>query len=245
MSAPRTSGPPPSANGASSFHLWWELTTRDPLLAVAAVLEVRMVPQVWQLYFWALQASFHDGTSSRGAGHLGLQWAAAAPPVRSVNWGGYDADGGVLAGTASGLPSTSGNPNTRDYPWREGRPYRLRIGKAPDGSGAWRGEVAEVGSTTVTVVRDLFAPAPYLAEPVVWSEVFADCDAPSTAVRWSELEAQTASGRWLKAPAVTVGYQRHSEGGCDNTTAVADDTGVLQVTNAERTTAAGSRLLLE
>ena len=40
-----------------------------------------------------------------------------------------------------------------------------------------------------TVVRDLLVDADGLASPLVWSEVFAACDDPSTEVRWSQLNA--------------------------------------------------------
>ena len=211
-------------------------------MEVAAVLEVRTLPQVASLYFWALQASFHDGAVSHGAAHLGLQWSPDDAPGRSVNWGGYDPGGVVLEGSASGLPSRTGNPNTRDYQWKDLRAYLLRIHRSPERSGAWRGEVVDLAAGKATVVRDLFVPAPYLSDVVSWSEVFADCDAPPVAVRWSRLVALTAQGSRVRAEAVTVGYQSREAGGCDNTTAVVDGSGVLQLTNTRRTTRPGARL---
>ncbi len=199
-----------------------------------------MLPRAQTLYFWALQASFHYRRALRGAAHLGLQWCPERVSGRYVNWGGYDADGTVLPGSHSRLPSRTGNPNTRDYPWLERRPYRLRIhGGRHD---TWTGEVSDLTTGTATVVRDLFVAAPHLSEPVVWSEVFADCDAPSVSVRWSHMTARTAGGRELSAQAVRVGYQSRVDGGCDNTTALADGTGVVQVTNTARKVAEGARL---
>ena len=39
-------------------------------------------------------------------------------------------DGRELDGSASSLPSATGNPNTRDFDWRPETPYRLRIERA-------------------------------------------------------------------------------------------------------------------
>jgi hypothetical protein len=62
---------------------------------------------------------------------------------------------------------------------------------------------------------------------MVWSEVFARCDAPATEVRWSEMKT---------APkALLVTYQSFSAGGCSNTTAASTLLGVVQRTNAVRT----------
>ena len=236
-----------SANGASSFHLWWELDPPAPLVQVAATLEVLEAPSVPRLYFWALQASFAAGRRSAGGGHLGLQWAGGDPPLRSVNWGGYRAagdGGGELGGTASALPSRRHDPNTRDYAWAVGRPYRLRIRRSSDGPGLWRGDVTDLVSGSTTVVRDLRCPGRHLVEPVVWSEVFARCDDPSVTVRWSGLEGVTATGRRVAATAVVTSYQPHDRGGCDNTTAAVDGAGWLQRTNTRRHVPPGSRLSL-
>jgi hypothetical protein len=199
---------------------------------VAAVLEVLVAPAVDRLYFWALQVSFLDGTASRGAAHIGLQWNGRHPGHRAVNWGGYAAGGGLLAGSPSTLPSAPDDPNTRDYPWEPGRPYRLRVSR--QGPGTWRGEVTDVRSGRATVVRHLEAGGDHLAAPVVWSEVFARCEHPSVTVRWSGLEATTASGAVVVPRGLSVSYEARAAGGCDNTTVAADDHGVLQTTATER-----------
>ncbi len=235
---------PASANGASSFHLGWELESTEPLVEIAAVLEIAQPPQVDSLYFWALQATFHDGESSRGGAHLGLQWGDEDPPRRYANWGGYTPSGKELEGTPSPLPSFRGNPNTRDYPWLDRRPYRLRISPAPTGANAWRGEITDLTEGSRTVVRDLVAHGAFLGRPMVWSEVFADCDAPSVTVRWSGLEARTVSGLRFVPSAVIVSYQDRAEGGCDNTTAIPEPSAVLQQTNARRVAPSGARLEL-
>jgi hypothetical protein len=227
----RTTGYPPSANRASSFHLrWGGLPARAVVVEVAATLEVVTAPVVPELYFWALQASFASATRPRvGAAHLGLQWYPPHPGSTAVNWGGYDeASGGILDGSDSALPSATGNPNTRDYPWAEGRRYRLTIGPG-SAPGWWRGAVDGVA------VRELHGGGDRLADPIVWAEVFARCDHPPATVRWSELTARTAAGEVVEPDRVTVTYHPTATGGCDNTTVAADGPGAfLQTTGTDR-----------
>ncbi|CAN5504905.1 hypothetical protein BH20ACT2_BH20ACT2_05910 [soil metagenome] len=232
---PRVSGEPRSANGASSFHLWWRgIPAGAPVVAAEVTLELVTPPAVPRLYFWALQASFTDRGTPRGAGHLGLQWHPAHPGSTAVNWGGYHEGGGELDGTISTLPSALGNPNTRDLAWRTGAAHRLVI--ASVGDGAWRGSIDGVA------VRDLQAGGAHLAALVVWSEVFARCDDPSVTVRWSDLTAITAAGERLRPEAVQVSYQARRDGGCDNTNAAVDGLGVVQTTNTARQVAPGAVL---
>jgi len=215
---------------------------------VAATLEILLPPSVPRLYFWALQVSFTDGRHAAGAAHLGLQSHPGHPGGTAVNWGGYRAGGGELEGSEPSLPSALGNPNTRDFRWVPGRPYRLRVVPSAAGQG-WRGSVTDLENGRETVVRDLYVPAAAaLTTPVVWSEVFARCEHPSTVARWSDLEAVTDDGRSVRPGAVRVGYQRRADGGCDNTTALADPdgagAGVRQVTATERVVAPGAVLRL-
>src|SRR5437763_4847988 len=161
----RTHGFPPSGNGASSFHLGWRLPPgADHLVSASGTLEVLTPPAVDHLYFWALQVAFPGA----GAAHLGLQWNERHPGFGAVNWGGYAADGSLLPGTESPLPSTPADPNTRDYPWEPGRPYRLRVHRVDEG--AWRGGVTDLRLDNTDTVRDLSAAARYLGDPMVWSE---------------------------------------------------------------------------
>lgn len=236
-------GEPGSGNGASSFHLTWRLGTDEPLVEVAAVLEVVVPPTVDRLYFWALQASFVDDGGHRGAAHLGLQWNRGHPGGRAVNWGGYAEAGGLLAGSPSPLPSAPDDPNTRDYPWQPGRRYRLRISPSPGlVAGQWQGEVTDLTTGQATVVRHLAGGGDRLAAPVVWSEVFARCDHPSVAVRWSDLAAIGVSGRRIQPEGLAVSYEPGRAGGCDNTTVALDDHGVVQVTNTARTLPPGATI---
>jgi hypothetical protein len=236
MARGRTSDYPTSANRASSFHLRWDSLPPDAaLVEVSADLEVLDAPRVADLYFWALQASF-AGQPGSAAAHLGLQWYPPHPGSTAVNWGGYGPGGGILDGTDSPLPSATGNPNTRDLAWEPGRRYRLAIagGSRP---GWWRGSVDGI------VLRELHGGGDRLAAPIVWAEVFARCDAPPVAVRWSDFAARTALGAVVEPASVVVSYQEARDGGCDNTTVLADGPGAfVQRTASDRQVPPGAVL---
>jgi hypothetical protein len=242
------SGRPPSGNGASSLHLVWQAPPGDWVTA-EATLEILEPPAVDKLYFWAMQVSFHDRGRQGGAGHIGLQWHGAHPGGTAVNWGGYGPDGVELRGSPSPLPSATGNVNTRDYAWLPNRAYRLRVSWAPEpgprGRSSWRGEIDDLTTGHTTHVRDLWAVGATLGDPLVWSEVFADCDDPSTIVRWSDLRLIDRSGAVAGVDAVSVNYQSLGDGGCANTASLVDDRGFRQVTNTQRTTRQGARLHLQ
>jgi hypothetical protein len=246
------------------------------LVEVSATLEVVVPPSVPALYFWAMQVDFVDGSGVWGGGHTGLQWNQRYPKGTAVNWGGYDSaerGGAVLPGSESTLPGYRDDPNTLAYPWQPGRPYRFRVFRSPDITGAWRSEVTDILLGDVATIRDLLprqkhgggeggepgffrrlfsgqrdaSPGAgedgYLTRPIVWSEVFAECDAPSVTVRWSALEAVDEEGTILLPEAVQVNYQSGHEGGCPNTTVSIDESGgVVQVTNVPRTVPQGAVL---
>jgi hypothetical protein len=226
---------------ASSFHLRWQLPSGTGHLVEAGVtLEVTHPPVVDHLYFWALQVTFPGA----GGAHLGLQWNRAFPGFGAVNWGGYTSDGALLSGTESPLPSTPGDPNTRDYRWQPGKAYRLRVYRAAED--IWRGGVTDAATGETATVRELIADSTFLAQPMVWSEVFARCDDATVTVRWSDFAVVNERGDELAPEALVVNYQSHAEGGCANTTSVLDGRGgVLQVTNSERTTRQGTELPLK
>jgi hypothetical protein len=211
-------GEPRSANGASSFHLIWVLDGADPLVEVSASLTVVEAPSVSRLYFWALQVTFDDG----GGAHVGLQWLPGGK--RAVNWGGYGPDGAELDGVPAG--------NTHPFDWSPGTAYSLRVRRGATG---WVGSVDGWS-------RELLAGGSTLSSPMVWSEVFARCDHPSTRVRWSGFSAVTASGTVVRPSAVEVRYQSKAEGGCGNTDVVVDGDGFVQVTSVPRSTPAFTRL---
>jgi hypothetical protein len=219
-------GYPTSANGASSFHLWWQLPGDLRAVEVRATLEVRVPPAVNRLYFWALQVSFEDRGRQLGGAHTGLQWNPAAPGG-AVNWGGYHQGGGELPGTPSELPEAD-SVNTRRWPWSPGTPYRLRVwSPAP---GAWRSEVTDLRTNNRTVIRDLLVPATHLSNPVVWAEVFARCDDPPTEARWTDLEVVSENGTVHHTTEVRTTYQDEGAGGCSNTQATADKNAFVQRT---------------
>jgi hypothetical protein len=93
-----------------------------------------------------------------------------------------------------------------------------------------------------TLVRGLDAPGETLRDPMVWSEVFADCDDPAVSVCWSDLEVVTQSGRRIRIDSVVARYQSRQEGGCDNTSSGTDGKAFVQRTNAVRTSPPGARL---
>ena len=241
----RTWGQPPSENGASSFHLIWDIP-QIPLTEVSATLEVLVQPRVRRLYFWALQVSFAAERRLHGGGHVGLQWNPGFPGATAVNWGGYAPQhegGAVLRGSASRLPSAKRDPNTRDYPWEVGHRYRLKVtagDEAPSGLYAWRGSINDLDGGGITVIRDLYSTGSYLVAPMVWSEVFARCEQPSVSVRWSDLRAVSAGGEVVRPRLVRVNYQARHDGGCDNTNVGSDELGVLQVTSVQRQVAQGA-----
>lgn len=231
----RTTGLPTSSNRASSFHLAWLWDGPEPdLVEVEATLEVVDPPTVDRLYFWALQVSFVEGRSAgrrHGGGHTGLQWHPGHPGGTAVNWGGYGADGRELAGSTSPLPSALDNANTRDLRWRPGRPYRLVVRR---GEAGWAAELDGV------VIRELHVGGDRLASIMVWSEVFARCDDPSSAVGWSDLRGRTRAGEVVRPTAVRTRYQTVADGGCSTTSSDLGGAGVVvQRTNVVRTTRPG------
>lgn len=265
--APTTTGdkPKPVGNGATSMHLWWDKpsSSRGLPRAVSVDLEVLKLPTVNKLYFWALQGSFcnEDGSERTGGAHIGLQFHPSIPTRRGANWGGYDSDGSILEGSTLAIQSSLGCKNTGDFEWEAGRKYRITIGPyvpAPSKSGAsgkgngsgderggWPGKILDVESGTEVELRRLYAAGPVLDSAVMWSEVFASCDDPSAAVRWSGMQYYFEDGTSAAVENVGVNYQKC---GCDleecaKTNAFVDETGgVQQVTSTRREIAKGTKL---
>lgn len=236
----RTTGLPTSSNGASSMHLHWRGVPRG-VRAVEVDLELTVAPATPHLRFWALQASFVDGASSHGAGHLGLQWIGGYPGHTAVNWGGYRNGGGELSGSESALPSARSNANTRNYKWEPGSVYGLRI---DEGSIGWRGSIIDRRTGQTTVVRELACPGSELEHIVMWSEIFAPCDAAPLTVAWSNASAITNSGS-VPITSFSVSYQSVANGGCSNTNvSVASDGRVIQTSNTHRTNPTGSVIVM-
>ena len=176
----RITGPPASSNGASSFHVWWQMGGAA-FREVSAVFECVVPPAVDKRYFWALQASFRDGAERTGGAHFGLQWAPEHPGHGAVNWGGYWSrryGGRELDGTDSPLPGARPTRNTRDYAWVPNRRYRFRIFPTPGRNGSWRGEITDLETGVATVVRDLHCPGcidnPFPGYPIYDNSDFVD-----------------------------------------------------------------------
>jgi hypothetical protein len=102
--------------------------------------------------------------------------------------------------------------------------------------------VTDLATGGTTVVRELRCPGTALADPVVWSEVFAPCDAPGSAVRWSGLAAVRRGGAPAAPDAVRVTYQSYEDGGCTNSATFVDGSAIVQATAAERRVPHGARL---
>ena len=242
-----SAGRPPSGNGASSFHLGWKIGA-GPWDEVSAELCVTVPPSVARLHFWALQVGFDGPRGSSGGGaHLGLQWYPPHPGSTAANWGGYAPEGGELSGGPLAVVSATNNLNTGDFPWRPGRWYRLTVrrGDSDPGGGlvAWAGVIADVDTGEEVVLRELYTRGVALSGPMVWSEVFADCDSPGSEVRWRHLRA-TAGGSQLTATRVGVNYQRVAEGGCTTTDSAVEGSELVQRTGVTRRTPQGSTLAI-
>jgi hypothetical protein len=143
----------------------------------------------------------------------------------------------------SNIASSVDDPNTRTWPWSPGRRYRLRIhrGSRP---GWWSGEVADLETGAATHVRQLAGGGDHLASLMVWSEVFADCDAPSVAVRWSRPSVLGGDGRRHVPSGYRAAYQPWERGGCTNTNSEPAPLGVIQRTSTSRATPDGTTIPL-
>ena len=235
----RDQGLPPSPNGASSFHIWWDVP-EVPLASVSVVLEVLRPPEVDRLAFFAIQASFWSHARHEGGAHTGIQWNPRHPRNQAVNWGGYDRSGAILDGTESSLPSTPHDPNTRDFAWAPGARYRLTIGLRTPGTrnpSRWPARIEGLDTGEDMVVRELLCDGDHLRAPVVWSELFTRCDDPSIEVRWTEPTALGLGGEPVPVDRGRVTYQAFDAGGCTNTTVEADQVGIVQRSGCERRTA--------
>lgn len=241
----RVSGTPESANGASSFHLWWDIPFGERLTAASVTLEVTRRPDLDRLVFFAMQVAF---TRPGGGGaHIGLQHHPGFPAQSAVNWGGYDTSGGLLLGSESSLSSVQDDNNTRDFPWTDARPYQLsveRIGEELRDVYPWRGIVTDLVSGESTTIRDLYSPGRFLKSPVVWVESFAPCDAPRFEVRWSNATVVTEYGDVRAIRRMRADYQPHAAGGCTNTNSFVDGVTFVQRSGQLRTTNPGTTLAI-
>ena len=232
----RVRGRPPSPNGASSFHLWWDVP-EVPLASASVVLEVLTPPSGRRLAFFAIQASFWSPGIHKGGAHAGLQWNPRHPRSRAANWGGYGSTGSILPGTVSSLPSTPDDRNTRDFGWVTAARYRLTVGPRVPGSrhpARWPARIEGLDTGEDVVIRQLLCDGDHLRAPVVWSELFTRCDDPSVEARWSAPRAVTLDGAVLEVQRAQVTYQAYGDGGCTNTTVESGPDGIVQRSASER-----------
>lgn len=241
----RVSGAPASANGASSFHLWWDLPYGERLTAASVTLNVTRRPDLDRLVFFAMQVGFIK--PGGGAAHIGLQHNPRYPSQSAVNWGGYDPSDEIIEGTEPLLPSTGGDEGTRDFLWEGDHPYQLSVERASDEDATvhlWRGTVTDLRTGYRTVIRDLKSESKYLRAPVVWVESFAPCDAPRSEAAWSSPSVTTERGETKVISRMRADYQPHAAGGCTNTNSIVEGISFVQRTGQLRTTKPGTTLSL-
>jgi hypothetical protein len=219
--------------GSTSFHLWWTgIDSHEWVTEASVTLEVLQQPTARRLYFWAMQASFHDRFRRYGAAHIGLQWNPRHVGMTAVNWGGYSDPSivaSILEGSESPLPNSIDDRNTRDFAWTEGTRYRFHVFPSPERG--WRGEVTDLDEGRTWLVRDLYAGGDRLQGLVVWSELFCACTDPQAVVRWSDPEVVTNDGRRLVPRGAKCTFPM---GGCTNMDSVPTPEGLVQVTMANR-----------
>lgn len=257
---PSSQVPPQLWKGRSATHLWWLVANPEPVKEIAVTITVKECPTAPLIYFWAMQASFSNGTEHCGGAHLGLQWHPYYPDHKAVNWGGYCShNGAILAGTDSILPKSAGDVNTRDFNWIVDRPYRLRISllDQPGPSAKeigwpkdepifiWRGEITDLVTNQTTTVRDLYSAGNLISGPVVWSEIFARCDDTPAAVEWSDFECVMRSGRLAPITTLSVTHSVGPDGGCENSDVEFDGKAATLRTSTTRRTPNGAQLKLD
>ncbi len=96
---------------------------------------------------------------------------------------------------------------------------------SPDRPGSWRGSLFDPRAGRAVVVRELHAGGTHLTSLMMWSEVFARCDDPPAAVRWSDpvafdvgrddpvlAQERQAAGRDVDPRLVAYGDYTHASG---------------------------------
>ncbi len=242
----RVSGTPPSASGASSFFLWWDLPYGEKLTEISVTLEVVRRPEVDRLVTFALQTAFLK--PGGGSCHLGLQHHPQFPERGAVNWDGYDAKGEPLDSDVPTPTSILDDAATRDFGWLKGVPYRLIIERGDeqdDGRYAWIGSVTNLQSGERDEIRRLIGESPHMRGPVMYIESHGPCDGPRIEARWSNATAVSVNGGVRAVRSMRVDYQPHAAGGCTNTNSCVEDKFFVQRAGQMRTVKAGSTIRLE
>jgi hypothetical protein len=241
----RVSGTPPSASGASSFFLWWDLPYGERLIEISVTLKVATVPEVDRLVSFAVQGAFLK--PGGGSCHLGLQHHPRFPGRVAVNWEGYTAKGERLESDEPVLPSAIEDAATRDFPWHKGVPYRLTIERGDeqsDGRFAWIGSITNLRTGERDEIRQLISSSPFIRGPVMYIESFGPCDGPRFEARWSNATAVSVDGGVRAVKSMRVDYQPHAAGGCTNTNSRVEGNEFVQRAGQMRTTKAGSTIRL-
>ena len=104
--------------------------------------------------------------------------------------------------------------------------------------------MTNLSSSVSTVIRDLHPAGDRISGVTMWSEVFARCDDPSVAIRWSDAEALLNTGSQVLPSGFRVNYQSHQDGGCANSDSSCDEVGIVQRTTVQRDTLQGQVITL-
>lgn len=241
----RVSGTPPSASGASTFFLWWDLPYTEKLTEIAVTLEVVLRPEVDRLVTFALQSAFLR--PGGGSCHLGLQHNPEFPDRCAVNWDGYTAKGKRLESDEPSSTASGDELATRGFRWQKGVPYRLSIERGDqldDGTYRWIGSVTDMQSGERHEIRRLLSRSPHMRGPVMYIESHGPCDGPRIEARWSNATAVSVGGGVRTVRSMRVDYQPHAAGGCTNTNSSVEDKYFIQRAGQMRTTKAGSTIRL-
>ena len=94
--------------------------------------------------------------------------------------------------------------------------------------------MTDLAAGETVVIRELGCRGDRLTSIVMWSEVFASCDAPSVSVRWSDLAIERIDGSVEAVTSVSTRYQAVSAGGCTNTNSRVDGSAFVQTTATDR-----------
>jgi hypothetical protein len=172
-------------------------------------------------YFWAHQFHFEGGEG----GYLGLQTLGGDPAkapgrvaIFSI-WSALGAEGPGYSGPFGG--EGTGYTARIDYPWTEGRAYRLRIGRIEEpprnaGWGAWvkdevTGDEEFVGRIRVPAEWGLLS-----ANSVLWTERYSGEAASCNELGFSQVSFLSLRADGARAPAATTNHLGEPPGSCRN-----------------------------
>lgn len=233
----RTTGLPPT--GISAQYLIWPATTAAELEVTITVTTLGNEPN--RVYFLAVPDIIDNNGTSLAQPPFGLHWNQLFPTGHAIYWGGtLKSTGGTLTGTASTLPTAIGSDSHRNYTWQTGRAYKYRIWSPNPGS--WRGEITDTVTSATTIVRDLSIPgSTQLRGLIIATQNYNTCQT-GIAARWNDVTFKQANGSTSKPATATVNYTSFADGGCTNTNATENSSGILVTLGTTRTTPEGTTL---